>query len=124
MEWVENFMSKCHSAYRRWVVGVDGALTDSVGRLGRRAKDVVDLVVHLGARQEVLRVEDADTAALQVTSRAGAGSGRGSSGPECWHCTSLVLLVLATTAFGSVTILSRSAFAAYPGRFLVDANAV
>jgi len=61
-----------NSTHRRWVVvGEYGTLAHTIWSLGGRAQDVVDLVVQLGAGQEVLGIEDANAAAL------GRGQGGG-----------------------------------------------
>lgn len=55
----------CGGTYRRWVVvGVNRALTYAIGSFSGRAQDIVDLVIYLGTRQEVLRIEDAHASAL------------------------------------------------------------
>lgn len=55
----------CYETYRRWiVVGVNRALTYTIGSFSGRAQNIIDLVVYLGTRQKVLRIEDAHTSAF------------------------------------------------------------
>lgn len=55
----------CYGTYRRWVVvGVNRALTYTIGSFGGRAQNIIYLVVNLSPRQKVLRIEDAHASAF------------------------------------------------------------